>query len=278
MQSFTVACIQDCAEEDIGLNLERASHWTAAARAAGAEFICLPEYFGCLAPSDGEMLARAAPESEHPLIIWGRATASAHGVWLLLGSIAALQPGGRVRNRSVLLSPAGELVARYDKLHLFDVELPSGERYQESRCVEPGEAAVVAELPWGRLGMTICYDLRFAYLYRALAQAGAAFITVPAAFTRTTGQAHWESLLRARAIETGSFIIAPGQCGVRHWGRATWGHSMVVDPWGTVVASLADEPGYLMAHIEPERVDQARRMIPALLHDRDLPAIQLPSA
>ena len=265
---FTVACIQNCAEDDLDANLVAVTPLLVEASAAGAELLILPEYFAGLMPSDTATLAAALPEEGHPVLAWGREQALRLQVWLLLGSFPALQTSGRVRNRSLLLKPDGNVAARYDKLHLFDVELANGERYEESRCVEAGTELALADLPWGRLGLSICYDVRFAYLYRALAQAGADYLSVPAAFTRTTGQAHWESLLRARAIETGSYVFAAGQCGVRHWGRATWGHSMIVDPWGSVQASLTDGPGYVLAQVERERVVQARRMIPALQHDR----------
>jgi predicted amidohydrolase len=221
-----------------------------------------------MAPTDEQALERARPEESHPVLAWARTVARAHGIWLLAGSIAVRQRHGPVRNRSLLLSPEGEVTARYDKLHLFDVTLPGGEQYRESRCVEPGEVAVTADLPWGRVGLSVCYDLRFPHLYRRLAQAGAGFLTVPAAFTHTTGQAHWEVLLRARAIETGAWVIAPAQCGTRHWGRATWGHSMVVDPWGRIEAALGHDPGLLLADIDPARIDEARTRIPALCHDR----------
>lgn len=268
MEAFRVACIQNCAEDDLPRNLERLTVAVAHARAAGADWVCLPEYFGLMSPTDDDARARAGPEEAHPVLDWARAAAREHAVWLLAGSIAVRQPNGQVRNRSLLVSPEGAVVARYDKLHLFDVSLAGGEQYRESRCVEPGQEAVVAGLPWGRVGLSICYDLRFAHLYRRLAQAGADFLTVPAAFTRTTGQAHWEVLLRARAIETGCWVIAPAQCGVRHWGRATWGHSMVVDPWGRIEAALGHEPGLLLADIDPRRVTEARTRIPALCHDR----------
>jgi len=270
MERFRLACIQHCADDDLGRNLEHLSAQVGRASAAGAAWVCLPEYFGLMTPTDDDARERACPEETHPVLAWARDAACTHAVWLLAGSIAVRQPNGQLRNRSLLISPRGEVTARYDKLHLFDVALAGGEHYQESRCVEAGQAAVVAALPWGRVGLSICYDLRFAYLYRRLAQAGAGFLTVPAAFTHTTGQAHWEVLLRARAIETGSWVIAPAQCGLRHWGRATWGHSMVVDPWGRIEAALGHEPGLLVAEIDPRQVDEARTRIPALCHDRPL--------
>jgi predicted amidohydrolase len=171
-------------------------------------------------------------------------------------------------NRSFLIDPKGAVRARYDKIHMFDVDLGKGEVYRESKSYAAGTKAVTARLPWGRLGMTVCYDLRFPQLYRALAQEGADFLSVPSAFTRPSGSAHWHVLLRARAIETGCFVFAPAQCGVHEGGRKTYGHSLIVDPWGEVLADGGNEPGFITARIEPERVIEARRRIPSLDHDR----------
>jgi predicted amidohydrolase len=212
----------------------------------------------------------APTEDAHPALAAFQDLARELHVWILLGSLAIRVPSGRVNNRSYLIDSNGQIAAMYNKVHLFDVTLKGGESYSESSAVEPGTQAVVAQTPWGRLGMSICYDVRFAYLYRLLAQAGASFLTVPAAFTRTTGQAHWHVLIRARAIETGCFVFAPGQCGRRSWGRATFGHSLIVDPWGTVLAEGTDAPGFIVADIDPARVEDARQMIPALNHDRSL--------
>ncbi|MFN5617749.1 MAG: carbon-nitrogen hydrolase family protein, partial [Brevundimonas sp.] len=199
------------------------------------------------------------------------------GILLLIGS-AMVRTGrdddDRAANRSLLISPSGKTIARYDKLHVFDVDLPGGESYRESATVRPGEAAAVVDTPFGRLGLSICYDLRFPQLFRALARAGAGIITVPAAFTVTTGRAHWETLLRARAIETGAFVLAPAQGGAHEDGRATWGHSLVIDPWGEVVARRDDDAtGILLADLSMSAVGQARAAIPSLRHDRDF---QLP--
>ncbi len=171
-------------------------------------------------------------------------------------------------NRAYMLDPKGGIVARYDKIHLFDVDLKGGETYRESDTVRGGDRAVLAPTPWCLVGMSICYDLRFAYLYRALAQAGASFLTIPAAFTHTTGKAHWHILVRARAIETGCFVFAPCQSGTHAEGRRTYGHSLVVDPWGEVLADGGEEEGFVTAVIDPAKVEEARRMIPALRHDR----------
>ncbi len=175
---------------------------------------------------------------------------------------------GRVANRSYLVDATGEVVAHYSKIHMFDVDLPGGESYRESRTYEPGAAACIAETPWGGLGMTVCYDLRFPRLYRELAQAGARYLSVPSAFTKVTGEAHWHVLLRARAIENGCFVFAPAQCGRHYDNRHTFGHSLIVDPWGDVLADGGDEVGFVTAEIDARRVDEARAMIPSLEHDR----------
>lgn len=265
------ACIQNCAANDLHANLAEVNALVDAAADDGADLICLPEYFCCIEQNDRQYLAHGYSEATHPAALHFRERAAALGVWLLLGSVCLRQDASSVRNRSILLNSAGAIVQTYDKIHLFDVALGAGESYRESDTVVPGDRLSVAATPWGGLGMSICYDLRFAYLYRALAHAGAAFLTVPAAFTQQTGAAHWHVLLRARAIETGCFVIAPGQCGVRPWGRATYGHSLIVNPWGEVLADAGAETGYVIAEIDPAEVDAARRRIPSLHHDRSIP-------
>jgi predicted amidohydrolase len=181
--------------------------------------------------------------------------------------------GDRLANRGFLIGPDGDILSSYDKVHLFDVDLPNGETYRESATIRPGDAAVVAESPWGRLGLTICYDVRFPHLFRQIARVGACMIAVPSAFTVPTGEAHWETLLRARAIETGAFVLAPAQGGTHEDGRKTWGRSTVVAPWGEVVAKLDhDEPGMLHATLDMSAVARARAAVPALTHDRDFAA------
>ena len=202
-----------------------------------------------------------------------RALAEELGVWLLIGSAivrSGVEGDARAANRSLLVDDAGRIVAAYDKLHVYDVDLPTGESWRESASIRPGDAAAVADAPWGRLGLTVCYDLRFPQLFRALAKAGAMMIAVPSAFTVPTGEAHWETLLRARAIETGCFILAPAQGGAHEDGRRTWGRSMVVGPWGEVVAKLDhDAPGVLFAGLDLDAVARARQAVPQLTHDRD---------
>ncbi len=270
---FKVACVQNCAADDLAANLAAAEELVRAAAADGAELICLPEMFSLIAPSDRELLEASAPERTpggevNPALQRLSALGEELGTWLLLGSIMVRAGHGRMHNRGFVIDPHGQVTARYDKLHLFDVGLSSGETYRESEFVTPGESAVTVTLPWGTLGMSICYDLRFAALYRALAQAGAQFLSVPAAFTRTTGKAHWHTLVRARAIETGCYVFAPNQCGTRPWGRATYGHSLIVDPWGEVLADGGEQPGFVSASIDPARVHEVRSRIPSLGHDR----------
>jgi len=267
-ERFKVACIQSTAGPDILPNIREVDRLVRSARAVGAELICTSENFTCIEFGAERILAKALSEAEHPAIPHFAALAKELGVWLLMGSLTIKIGPSKVNNRSYLVDPSGRVAALYDKLHLFDVQLREGETYRESATVAPGDRAVVAELPWGVLGMTVCYDLRFAYLYRALAQAGAAFLAIPSAFTQTTGMAHWHTLVRARAIETGCYVFAPAQCGEHAGGRKTYGHALIVDPWGGVLADAGEQPGYILAEVDPARVAAARRMIPALEHDR----------
>ena len=236
----------------------------------GARFIATPEGTNVLQKDRERLLPMLRPLDEDVVVTGLREAARDLGVWLLIGSALVKREDGRAANRSVLVSPAGEVTATYDKLHMFDVDLPTGESSRESATYEPGERAVTAEAGELKLGMTVCYDLRFPALYRALALAGAEVMTIPSAFTRPTGAAHWEVLMRARAIETGSFVLAPAQGGFHEDGRGTWGHSLVAGPWGEVVARLDhDEPGVLLADLDLAAVDAARRAIPALKNARD---------
>ena len=267
-ERFKVACIQSTAGPDILPNIREVDRLVRSARAVGAGLICTSENFTCIEFGADRILAKALPEPEHPAIPHFTALAKELGAWLLLGSLTIKIGPSKVNNRSYLVDPGGRVVARYNKLHLFDVQLRGGEMYRESATVAPGDRAVLAELPWGALGMTICYDVRFAYLYRALAQAGASFLSIPAAFTKTTGAAHWHTLVRARAIETGCYVFAPAQCGQHAGGRKTYGHALIIDPWGEVLADAGDQPGYIMAEVDAAKVVAARRMIPSLEHDR----------
>ncbi|MDO9608691.1 MAG: carbon-nitrogen hydrolase family protein [Brevundimonas sp.] len=248
------------------------------AAAGGAKFILTPEGTNFLEQRRDRRDVVVTDEEEDLVVLGLRRLAAELGVWLLIGSaiVRSGQAGdGRAANRSLLIDAAGGIVARYDKLHVFDVDLPNGERYRESATVRPGHAAAVADTPWGRLGLSICYDIRFPHLYRHLAKAGAAMIAIPAAFTAPTGQAHWETLLRARAIETGAFVLAPAQGGLHEDGRRTWGRSTVVGPWGEILAQADhDDPCILTAKLDMEAVAKARAAVPALTHDRDFQPVQ----
>jgi predicted amidohydrolase len=269
MTKLKVGLVQLRSGVEPAANLDAAETAIREAAAQGAELVITPEATNIL-QRDDEALARAvrAPEDE-PAVPRFAGLAKALKIWLVVGSLMVKTEDGRVANRTHVFDPKGKTAATYDKIHLFDVKLGSGEAYRESKRVRPGERAVVVKTPWGGLGLTVCYDLRFAYLHRALAQGGARLITVPAAFTKPTGEAHWEVLLRARAIETATFVLAAAQGGQHADGRKTWGHSMIVGPWGEVVAELDhDEPGILLAEIDLDEVDAARGKVPALTHDR----------
>ncbi len=250
------------------------------AAAGGAKLILTPEGTNFLIQDRAAREAVLVTQDRDEVVSRLRDLARELGVWLLIGS-AIVRSGhdgdDRAANRSLLIDDRGEMVASYDKLHVYDVDLPTGERWRESASVRPGDGAVVAGTPWGGLGLTICYDIRFPQLHRALAKAGAVMIAVPAAFTVPTGEAHWETLLRARAIETGCYVLAPAQAGAHEDGRRTWGRSTVVGPWGEVVAKLDhDEPGVLFATLDLEAVTRARNAVPQLTPARDfaLPAMR----
>jgi len=242
------------------------------AAARGARLIVTPEATNLMEKRAAKKAGLLCDIDDDTVVRGLRAAAAEHGVWILIGSamVRSGDPGdARAANRSILINDQGGIESTYDKLHVFDVDLPNGESYRESAVVRPGERAVVARTPWGGLGLTVCYDLRFPGLFRSLARAGADIITVPAAFTRPTGEAHWETLLRARAIETGCFILAPAQGGDHEDGRATWGRSMAIDPWGKVIAALDhDEPGVLFAELDLSAVARARVAVPQLVHER----------
>jgi predicted amidohydrolase len=266
---FTAACVQLTSGPEVEPNIAALSQLVRRAGAAGAQFIMTPEVSDMIEPDRKLRLEKARPEATHPMLEAGSDLARETGAWLLLGSLVVREAGAeRLKNRSFLIAPDGEVAARYDKIHMFDVALPGGESYRESNAFAPGERAVLAALPWGRLGMTVCYDLRFPQLYRALAQAGADFLTIPSAFTVPTGRAHWHILLRARAIETGCFVFAPAQWGEHAKGRRTYGHSLIVAPWGEILAEAEDGAGIILAEIDPAKVAEARAAVPSLTHDR----------
>ncbi len=266
--SFIAACVQLNAKREVEANLPEIRAGILDAAGQGASLITLPECTAMMEP-DAALLRAAAPgEDRHPTLELVQGLAAETGAWILLGSAAIGLADGRIANRSYLFDGEGGLRASYDKIHMFDVELGDGQHYRESETYAPGSQAVLAELPWGKLGMTICYDLRFAYLYRTLAQAGAEFLAVPAAFTQVSGEAHWHVLQRARAIETGCYVIAAAQCGTHAEDRKTYGHSLIVDPWGEVLADGGEQVGVITAEIGAARVAEARRKIPALTHDK----------
>lgn len=263
-----VALVQMTAGPEILPNLDAAEALIRKAAKGGAEFVLTPENTSIIEPNKAHAYAKAVAEEKHPGLPRFSALARELKIWLLIGSMSIKVEETKLANRSFLFDPEGKIVARYDKIHLFDVDLASGETYRESNTIRPGAQAVVAETPWGGVGLTICYDLRFAHLHRALAQAGANIITVPAAFTVPTGKAHWEVLLRARAIETGSFVLAPAQCGLHADERRTYGHSLIIAPWGEILGDAGEEPGIVSAELDLSLVAKARGMVPALQHDR----------
>ncbi|CUH23529.1 (R)-stereoselective amidase [Jannaschia seosinensis] len=269
-----VGLIQSNVTDDPAASLPVMLDLVAEAAARGAKFIATPEVSNCVSASRSHQRKVLLPEARDQTLAALRAAAAQHGAWILIGSLAlrTADPEGRFANRSFLIDPEGRIAARYDKIHMFDVTVSETETYRESAGYRPGTRATLAETPWGKLGMTICYDVRFPALYRRLAQGGAVFLSVPAAFSPETGAAHWEILLRARAIETGCFVLAPAQTGTHAAtsGRArrTHGHSMIVAPWGEVVLDAGTEPGVYIAEIDPEEAARARARVPSLGADR----------
>lgn len=264
-----VALIQTTTPADQASALAHTAPLIEQAIASGARFIATPEGSNLL-QRDCAKFVEAAKSADDDLFVAGvRALAREHGVAILIGSALVRRDDGRFANRSLFIDGQGAIAATYDKIHMFDVDLPTGESHRESSAYAPGETAVVHDAGFARLGFTICYDLRFPHLHRALAKAGAEIIMVPAAFTRPTGQAHWEVLLRARAIENGAFILAPAQVGTHEDGRGTWGHSMAIAPWGDVIATAnGDAPGVVLADLDVSAVDKARAAVPSLLNER----------
>ncbi|HVC56666.1 MAG TPA: carbon-nitrogen hydrolase family protein [Stellaceae bacterium] len=275
MTPFTAACIQFTAGPDPEPNLRLVEGLVRRARDQGADLIMTPEASNFI-ESGKRRRDKARPEADDPFLAGMRDLARELGVWLLLGSLVidpAGEPGAdaseqRLANRSFLIDSSGAIVARYDKIHMFDIDLPNGESYRESNAYRPGGQTVVAATPWGRLGMSVCYDVRFPHLYRALAHAEAGFLSVPSVFTVPTGRAHWHVLLRARAIENGCFVFAPAQWGEHTGGRRSYGHSLIVDPWGEALADGGEEVGVVTARIDPAKIAEARRAVPSLTHDR----------
>ncbi len=267
--SFKAGLIQLRSSREMDTNLAEASKLIRQAASQGATFISTPEMTNIFEPDRERLKAVVMTESEDSSVHGFVELAAKLKIWLHLGSLALRGDDGKLVNRTLLLNPRGEIVARYDKIHLFDVDLPNGDRYRESETFTAGSEAVAVQLPFCKLGLSICYDVRHPALYHALAKAGADVLVVPAAFTVPTGKAHWHVLLRARAIETGSYVIAAAQGGTHDSGRETWGHSKVVDPWGKVIAEAGVDPEYLLFEINPAESAAARARIPALVHARE---------
>jgi predicted amidohydrolase len=264
-----VAVIQMTSGEDSAANIAMLEPMLAAAKTAGAGLVATPENSFYMR-AEGTVAIPDVPMLEHPGYQWAAAAAKAHGLWVLIGSLRAKEAGQPLAyNRSVLFSPTGACAATYDKIHLFDVTLPSGQRYAESSQAQAGERPVVVDVEALRLGLSICYDLRFPALYQALSAAGATVLAVPSAFTRPTGQAHWHTLLKARAIENACYVLAPAQCGTHPGGRETYGHSLIIDPWGEILAEATEErPQILYATLDMERLTKLRAQLPVLAHRR----------
>ncbi|MCB1521916.1 MAG: carbon-nitrogen hydrolase family protein [Hyphomicrobiaceae bacterium] len=257
-----------CATRSLDGNVTMALDLIRDAARQGADYVQTPEVTTLMELDRDMLFAATAREETSAALEAFRAIARELGIWLHIGSMAVRLSEEKLANRSYVIDPGGRIAARYDKIHMFDVELPNGETYCESRNYQPGSQAVVVDLPWGRLGLTICYDLRFPYLHRALAQAGAVLISGPAAFTRTTGEAHWHPLLKARAIETQCFVLAAAQTGLHEMGRETYGHSLVVSPWGDIVGDAGLEPGVIVVDIDTADANAVRARVPSLVHDR----------
>ncbi|MBA4803496.1 MAG: carbon-nitrogen hydrolase family protein [Brevundimonas sp.] len=273
MTAVPVALVQTRTPASPAAALAHVAPLVREAAAGGAKLVLTPEATNFVIRDRAAREAVLTTVEDDEVVRGLRALAAELGVWLLIGSAivrSGVEGDDRAANRSILIDDRGGIAATYDKLHVYDVDLPTGESWRESAAIRPGEAAALAETPWGGLGLTVCYDLRFPRLFRALAKAGASMIAVPSAFTVPTGEAHWETLLRARAIETGCWILAPAQGGAHEDGRRTWGRSTVVGPWGEVVAKLDhDAPGVLFATLDLDAVARARQAVPQLTHDRD---------
>jgi predicted amidohydrolase len=266
--TFKAAMIQMRSGIVPAANLEAAVRMIGEAKSAGAGYVLTPEMTNIMEVKRERLLATIVDEDADTFLATLRELARKLGIFIHAGSLAIKLTNDRAANRSFLIDSKGDIAARYDKIHMFDVDLDNGESYRESRTYRPGEQAVLSDLPWGRLGLTICYDLRFPALYRALAEAGANMLTIPSAFTQQTGEAHWHILVRARAIENGCFVFAAAQGGKHENGRETFGHSLIVDPWGRILAEGGTEPGVVMAEIDLAEVGNARARIPSLQHGR----------
>ncbi|WP_350335418.1 carbon-nitrogen hydrolase family protein [Coralliovum pocilloporae] len=268
MTSFRAACVQMCSGRKVSDNLKEAEALVRAAAGQGAHYVLTPEMTTIMELDRASMQDEVTAETDHEVLATFSGLARDLKIALHVGSVAVRLDDGHLANRAYLFGTDGRLQASYDKLHMFDVDLAGGESYRESASYQAGQDAVLADLPWGRLGFSICYDVRFPHLYRTYAKAGSDFVAIPAAFTEQTGRAHWHVLLRARAIETGCFVFSAAQSGAHDDGRRTYGHSMIIDPWGAILAEAEDGPGFITAEIDPQLTEKARSRIPALSHDR----------
>jgi len=266
--SFKAAMIQMRSGLTPAANLDAAVAMIGEAKSAGADYVLTPEMTNIMEVKRERLFAAIVEEDADTSLATFRELARKLGITIHVGSLAIRLTSEKAANRSFLIDPKGQIAARYDKIHMFDVDLANGESYRESRSYRPGEQAVISDLPWGRLGLTVCYDLRFPALYRALAEAGCTMLAIPSAFTKQTGEAHWHLLVRARAVENGCFVFAAAQGGKHESGRETFGHSLIVDPWGRILAEGGTEPGLVMAEIDMAEVAKARARIPSLQHGR----------
>ena len=276
-RGFRAAVVQLRSGRDKVKNIAAAIELIRAAAADGAQYIQTPENTGLMELDKARLISELEPETNNGGLAAFSAAARDLGVWLHIGSLGIKLGDGRIANRSYLFAHNGDIAARYDKIHMFDVDLGNGEVYRESASFAPGSAAILADLPWGPLGLTICYDLSFPQLHRALAHAGARFIASPAAFTRVTGEAPWHTLLKARAIETQCFVFAAAQGGRHENGRETFGHSLIISPWGQILAEAGTDPGFAAAHIDLEMLEDVRRRLPSLTHDREFHVTPAPT-
>jgi deaminated glutathione amidase len=273
-----VGLVQMCTGRDVERNLRQASELIREAVGQGAQYVQTPEVTSLMEMERARLFAAVEPEAGNRAVGFFAELALELKLWLHIGSMPILLADNKIANRSFLFAPNGSVVARFDKIHMFDVALPNGETYRESKNYQAGGQGVLARLPWGVMGLTVCYDLRFPQLYRALAQAGADFLAIPSAFTRPTGEAHWSVLIRARAIENGCFVLAAAQAGKHESGRETYGHSLIVSPWGEIVAEGGVHTSVIVAELNCAEVTQARQRIPSLQHDRPFQVAALPMA
>ncbi len=269
---LTAALIQITSSDDMPANIAVLTNFIAQAARKGAGLICTPETSHLMTQGREKALSLTYFEADDPGLKALRGAASKHKVWLLIGSLIIKKTQDRLLNRSYVIAPDGEIAARYDKIHLFDIDLGGGESYRESALYDAGDTPSIARTSFGDIGMTICYDLRFPLLYTLLGRAGVSIITVPSAFTVPTGQAHWHTLLRTRAIETGAYILAPAQMGLHATGRETYGHSLIIDPWGEIVADAGKVPGIVLAELDLAKVAAVRQKMPSLSHAKPLSA------